>query len=166
VKILSSRQLEGRAVGILNAGALTTDMTIYSLDSSPRRIVELALPLRILEGSSSVTSRVRAYLVEKLRGTRFDSRLNIRNMVKDFNDSTLPNFKDANEPSYIKFGTSSDNDIVMGIRAGHLEIPGSQMAEFLEPSVQAIATCIHHQQKAAGKPIAVKFALFYPTDLT
>jgi hypothetical protein len=40
------------------------------------------------------------------------------------------------------------------------------MAEFFEPSVQAIATCIRHQQNAAGKPIAVKFALLDPTDPT
>jgi hypothetical protein len=63
--IISSEELGGRAIGILNTGALATDMGIYSLDVSPGRIVELAPPLRILQGSSSVTSRAQAFLTGK-----------------------------------------------------------------------------------------------------
>jgi hypothetical protein len=47
----------------------------------------------------------------------------------------------------------------MGIRAGRVEISGKQMAKLFEPSVQAIADSIRHQQKAAGKPLAAVFLI-------
>jgi hypothetical protein len=87
-------------------------------------------------------------------------------ILRFFNCATLRLFKDPSVPSYVKFGTIRDNDPTVDIQIGRVKISGKQMAEFFEPSIQAIANCIRHQQKAAGKPNVVKFAPLCPTDST
>jgi hypothetical protein len=155
---ISSEKLKGRAIGIINAGALRTDMLIYSLDSSPRRIVELAAPICILQCSSSITSRGKAYVEENLRGT-------VENMAACFHRFTLPLFKNG---SYTEFSQCRDDHltITMDRQRGWMEISRTKMAKFFEPLVQAIADSIRHQKNAARKPVAVKFAPLYSTDPT
>ncbi len=45
-------------------------------------------------------------------------------MVDVFDKTTKVKFRDENQLSYIKFGSSSDNDPRLGIRSGQLKLQG------------------------------------------
>jgi hypothetical protein len=45
-------------------------------------------------------------------------------IIRCFDKTTKPRFRDANEPQYVKFGSTRDNDAVHNIRFGQLKLFG------------------------------------------
>ena len=79
----------------------------------------------------------------------------IDQIVRCFDKTTKLRFLDSDEPQYIKFGGSRDDDPSFNIRSGQLKLPGSDVAKFFEPSVECIVNAVLDQCKAANKPIFV-----------
>jgi hypothetical protein len=80
-----------------------------------------------LEGSSVITLPSVVVLripSEKLRGSRYGGPEDIANLTQCFDKSTKLTFRNANEPSYIRFGTARDRDFAVGIRSGQMKIAG------------------------------------------
>jgi hypothetical protein len=61
---------------------------------------------------------------DKLRNSKYGSREDVALMTQCFDRTTKLSFRNADEPSYIKFGTGRDRDASVGIRSGQLRLPG------------------------------------------
>lgn len=98
----------------------------------------------------------------------------IDHIIRCFDKSTKPRFRNTNEPQYIKFGSIRDNDATVGIRSGQLKLRGCvnwfhmicslpnlsniysrDVALFFKPSIDCIVKAVHEQRRVAHKPISV-----------
>jgi hypothetical protein len=83
------------------------------------------------------------------------------NIIECFDKTTKLRFRNPDEPQYIKFGGTRDNDPNFNIRFGQLKLLGSDVARFFEPSVVCIVKAVLDQCKVAHKPISVgRFRFF------
>ena len=80
----------------------------------------------------------------------------IEQIVSCFDKTTKLRFLNSDEPQYIKFGGTRDNDPSCNIRSGQLKLQGSDVAKFFEPSVECIVDAVLDQRRAASKPIFVR----------
>ena len=55
-----------------------------------------------------------------------------------FDKTTKPRFRNVDEPQYIKFGGSRDNDVTSDIRFGQMKLPGYFTLILLRYAVQLI----------------------------
>ena len=46
------------------------------------------------------------------------------NICDCFDTTTKTRFRDASDPQYVKFGSTKDTDLSLGIRLGHLKLAG------------------------------------------
>jgi len=79
----------------------------------------------------------------------------IKHIVSCFDKTTKIRFRNSDEPQYIKFGGTRDNDQSCNIRFGQLKLLGSDVATFFEPSVECIVNAVLKQCRMAHKPISV-----------
>ena len=79
----------------------------------------------------------------------------IEHIVGCFDKTTKLRFRNSDEPQYIKFGGTRDNDPSRNIRFGQLKLLGSDVAKFFEPSVECIVNAVLEQCRMAHKPISV-----------
>ena len=61
---------------------------------------------------------------EKLQGSKYGDPETIALMAGCFNKTTKVRFRNPDEPSYIKFGTPRDKDLVFNIQVGRLKLLG------------------------------------------
>ena len=87
--------------------------------------------------------------------------VDIGQIVTCFDKTTKLRFLDSDEPQYIKFGGTRDNDQSCNIRFGQLKLLGSDVAKFFEPSVECIVNAVLDQCKVARKPIFVRPSLLF-----
>ena len=66
-----------------------------------------------------------------------------------FDKTTKPRFRDDEEPQYVKFGSTRENDQTVGIRFGQLKLSGSDVALFFQPSISCIAEAVKKARKEA-----------------
>jgi hypothetical protein len=85
----------------------------------------------------------------------------IDQIVTCFDKTTKLRFLDSDEPQYIKFGGTRDNDQSCNIRFGQLKLLGSDVAKFFEPSVECIVSAVLDQCKVARKRIFVRLSLLF-----
>jgi len=104
------------------------------------------------EKSFGHPSRIRSI---SLFHTQMDGKVYNRPIVGCFDETTKLRFRNSNEPQYIKFGGAGDNDQNCNIRFGQLNLLGSDVAKFFEPSVKCIVKGVLGQCKVAHKPISV-----------
>jgi len=77
---------------------------------------------------------------------------------RDFRDKTTKlRFRNAEDPSYIKFGTLRDKDPQYEIRSGQLKLQGADVAGLFEPAIESIKEAIDQQRQKASMPISWVF---------
>ncbi|KAJ8585555.1 hypothetical protein M405DRAFT_745130 [Rhizopogon salebrosus TDB-379] len=144
-------------VVIVDAGGGTIDLSTYSMKLSPTSFEEIAPAGCCLQGSVFVTRRAHTLLQKKLAGSNYASPEMIAHMTSIFDKTTKLQFRRPDEPSYVKFGTIRDKDMMYNIRSGQLKLAGFDVADLFEPSVKAIITGFEQQRRAASTPVNIVF---------
>jgi hypothetical protein len=99
------------------------------------------------------------YCLDFLQDSSFLAELD--NIVDHFDKTTKLRFRNSDEPQFIKFGGTRDNDPSVNIRFGQLKLPGSDVAKFFELSIKCIVNAVLDQRTVAHKPISVRHFLFH-----
>ncbi|KAH7912709.1 hypothetical protein BJ138DRAFT_1228273 [Hygrophoropsis aurantiaca] len=146
-----------KGVIVVDAGGGTIDLSAYSMSQSSNTFEEIAPTECRLQGSVFVTRRAHALLKRKLEGSQYGNSDIVEQMVNIFDKTTKLRFRNAEDPSYIKFGTIRDKDPKCDIRSGQLKMQGQDVAALFEPSIQGILEAIDKQRKAAQIPISFIF---------
>lgn len=68
--------------------------------------------------------------IARLKNSPYGNDEDIKSMLEQFDKSTKPVFKDAAEPSYVKFGSMRCNDPKVNIRRGQLMLSGYVFAPY------------------------------------
>ncbi|OAX34644.1 hypothetical protein K503DRAFT_803418 [Rhizopogon vinicolor AM-OR11-026] len=146
-----------QGVVIIDAGAGTIDLSAYSMQLSPPSFEEIAPAECCLQGSVFVTRRAHDLLKNKLSGSNYSSPEMIAQMTSIFDKTTKLRFRKPDESSYVKFGTTRDNDLNHDIRSGKLKLTGQDVAGLFEPSVKAIIEAFEQQRRVASTPVNFVF---------
>ena len=108
-------------------------------------------------------------------GYLFDSPYldDLDHIVHCFDKTTKLRFRKAEEPQYVKFGSTRDNDEQYNIRFGQLKLLGwilsiwldsnaanlnvfrTDVAQFFQPSIDCIVKAVFEQKNSAYKSISV-----------
>ncbi|TEB37919.1 hypothetical protein FA13DRAFT_1785787 [Coprinellus micaceus] len=144
---------EGDGVVIVDAGGGTVDISAYARssatgdakDSKVKLFEEIAPPQCHFHGSVFVSLHARVFLSNLLTESQFLEDLDT--IVKAFDKTTKLRFRNANDPQFIKFGSTRDNEPDTNIRYGQLKISG-----FFEPSISCVVNAVREQRTLAHKP--------------
>ncbi|KAF8885939.1 hypothetical protein BD779DRAFT_1471330 [Infundibulicybe gibba] len=128
-------QSEG-GVLIVDAGGGTIDLSAYSRKLSSE-YEEIAPAQYLLEGSKYADDT--------------------DHITECFDKSTKLQFKNVDDPAFIKFGTPRDRDADLGVRSGQLRLGGADVASFFDPSVRCVIQAIIEMRQASLKPISHVF---------
>ncbi|KAI6156476.1 hypothetical protein EDD17DRAFT_1763968 [Pisolithus thermaeus] len=148
---------EYQGVIIIDAGGGTVDLSAYTMKLFPTSFREIAPAECRLQGSVFVTHRAHAFLRALLANSKYGDEDTLKRMADVFDKTTKLQFRDADEPQYIKFGTIHDEDPEYNIHSGQLELSGQDVARLFEPSVEEIISAFEVQRKAASMPISRVF---------
>ncbi|KAK0434128.1 hypothetical protein EV421DRAFT_2088150 [Armillaria borealis] len=152
---LSSFIKDEEGVMIIDAGGGTVDISTYSRTSDDQSFEEIATPACVFAGSIFVTRRAENFLKKKLKGSQYEGEAEL--IADCFDKTTKHRFRNADEPSYIKFGTMRDTDPQLDIRSGQLRLAGSDVASFFEPSASSILREIDNQRLKARRSVSSIF---------
>ncbi|KAF8883232.1 hypothetical protein BD779DRAFT_878374 [Infundibulicybe gibba] len=144
----------GGGVLIVDAGGGTIDLSAYS-EKSSSEYEEIAPAQCHLMGSIFVTKNARTFIKDLLEDSKYVD--DVDDIAERFDKSTKLRFKNADEPAFIKFGSSRDRDADLGIRSGQLRLKGVDVASFFEPSVQCVIQAIVEMRQASLEPISRVF---------
>ncbi|KAF8959248.1 hypothetical protein BDZ97DRAFT_1402193 [Flammula alnicola] len=151
--VLSSILEKGEGVLIVDAGGGTIDISSYR--QNPKEVGttfdEIAAPQCLFFGSLLVNLNAKVFLQKFLENSEFLE--DVDHIVRCFEKTAKPAFKNEHEPQYIKFGSTRDNDPDHNIRIGQLKLPGSEIAEFFKPSATAIKQSVLNQRSTARNKI-------------
>ncbi|KAF8805122.1 hypothetical protein BYT27DRAFT_7258239 [Phlegmacium glaucopus] len=143
----------GDGIVIVDAGGGTIDISSYNRNpNSPKEsFEEIAAAQCHFHGSVFVTIHARLFLESYLADSFFLDDLD--HIIRCFDKTTKLRFKKAEEPQYVKFGSTRDNDENYNIRFGQLKLTGTDVAQFFQPSVDCIVKAVLDQKRIAHKPI-------------
>ncbi|KAF8805124.1 hypothetical protein BYT27DRAFT_7339733 [Phlegmacium glaucopus] len=143
----------GDGIVIVDAGGGTIDISSYNRNpNSPKEsFEEIAAPQCHFHGSVFVTMHARLFLENYLADSFFLDDLD--HIIRCFDKTTKLRFKKAEEPQYVKFGSTRDNNENYNIRFGQLKLTGTDVAQFFQPSVDCIVKAVLDQKRIAHKPI-------------
>ncbi|PCH36688.1 hypothetical protein WOLCODRAFT_20691 [Wolfiporia cocos MD-104 SS10] len=160
----------GDSVIVIDAGGGTVDLSMYRFTKmNPLTIEEVATPICIMHGSTTVNARAQAFLegmelfilVDPILKVAFSAALKssknkdkIQEMLSYFEKYTKPDFKNPKEPSYIQLNTKNCKDDAIKIRRGRVTLSGSNVASFFAPAITAICNAALKQRTEA--PTSVK----------
>ncbi|PPQ68081.1 hypothetical protein CVT24_002945 [Panaeolus cyanescens] len=151
-----SAMKKGTGFTVIDAGGGTIDVSSYrrKKKASEERGVfeEIASPTCYFQGSVLVTVRARAFLKERLIDSEYYDDLD--DILHAFDDTTKLNFRDPNDPQFVKFGGVGDNDEDVGIRFGQLRLKGEEVAALFKPAIDCIHNAVVEQCKLANKRIS------------
>ncbi|PPQ65722.1 hypothetical protein CVT26_000339 [Gymnopilus dilepis] len=148
--LLAGAMNKNEGVVIVNAGNGTIDVSSYSMGAEACE--EVAAPQYHFHGFVFVSIHARNFFESFLSDSPFAS--DIDHIVRCFDKTTKLRFRNAEEPQYIKFGSTRDNDPAHNIRFGQLKLSGSDVAMFFEPSVDCVIRAVLEQRETARKPIS------------
>ncbi|KAG2006022.1 hypothetical protein CC2G_002380 [Coprinopsis cinerea AmutBmut pab1-1] len=140
---------------IVDAGGGTIDLSAYCRVGSSNSLdvfEEIAVPQCHLNGSLTVTLNARDYLEVFLADSDFVEDLD--HIVECFDRTTKLRFRHGQEPQYIKFGSTRDNDPEFNIRIGQLKLQGSDVALFFAPSIDCIVNAVLEQRRTAHRHVS------------
>ncbi|KAK0471597.1 hypothetical protein IW261DRAFT_1511467 [Armillaria novae-zelandiae] len=156
---LSSYLKDNEAVVIIDAGGGTVDISSYTTASSNapevKSFQEVAVPQCSFIGSLFVTKHAKAFIENKLKGSKFAEE--VENIAECFDKTTKLRFRNEEEPAYVKFGSMKDKDLALDIRSGQLKLTGSEVASFFEPSIKAIIDVVHEQRLVSAMTVSTIF---------
>ncbi|KAF5374599.1 hypothetical protein D9615_008995 [Tricholomella constricta] len=150
----------GEGILIVDAGGGTVDLSAYGQVTSvseKQSFHEITAPQCIFKGSVFVTKNAYHYLRNRLRGSTFAA--DVDHITRCFDDTAKLRFRNSEEPQYIKFGRTRDNDLNFDIRSGQIKIPGEDVAAFFEPCIEGITQAILKQKMHATKSITSIFLI-------
>ncbi|KAI3603503.1 hypothetical protein WG66_014296 [Moniliophthora roreri] len=148
---------------IVDAGGGTIDISAYSMTASgmARVVVEEASSLAPLSSRNGRKSTSKAVLslpfcpqcssrlvLAKFARSPYEG--DVQDIVDEFDKKVKPYFRCASEKQYIKCTSVRDNDPNLGIFSGQLHLSGAEVANFFEPSVQAIIQTVFRILKDHG----------------
>ncbi|KAK0209591.1 hypothetical protein IW262DRAFT_1468853 [Armillaria fumosa] len=153
---LSSHVKNDEGVVIVDAGGGTVDISTYSSVQSAGHGAQCSFEeITALQcqftGSVFVTKNARKHL----EGSRFEPEVDL--IVECFDKTTKLQFRNAEEPTYIRFRTMRDHDPTLDICSGQLKLAGSIISDFFQPSVDSIINAIDEQRLKTRKPITCVF---------
>ncbi|TFK71045.1 hypothetical protein BDN72DRAFT_877353 [Pluteus cervinus] len=135
----------GARLMVVDAGGGTIDISTYEKAMDEMRFEEVAAPQCKLRGSIFVTQHARKHLKEYLSDSPF--LRDVPDIVRNFDKSTKLRFRRAEEPAFVKFGSSRDNDPAHNIRSGQLKLKGDVVATFFQSSIDCITrTILEHRR--------------------
>ncbi|KIY44179.1 hypothetical protein FISHEDRAFT_52475, partial [Fistulina hepatica ATCC 64428] len=151
--------LEGYAHGkgmiIADCGGGTVDISAYSSVASTEeechRFEEIPPTICLMKGSIFVTRNACEYLKSHLKGSLYFN--DVDTITAKFDQTTKHRFRNPEEPSFVKFGTGRDNDLLLNIRAGQLRFPGHVVASFFDGLITHVVNALHAQVKRARQKI-------------
>ncbi|KAF8901884.1 hypothetical protein CPB84DRAFT_1776920 [Gymnopilus junonius] len=149
--VLSSAMQNGEGIVIVDAGGGTVDVSSYT-SNAKESYEEIAAPQCHFHGSVFVSIHARVFLEAFLEDSTFIDDLD--HIIRCFDKTTKPRFRNADEPQYIKFGSTRDNDPQYNIRFGQLKLSGSDVAQFFEPSIKCIVNAVQEQRKTSHHKIS------------
>jgi len=141
----------GDGVVIVDAGGGTIDISSYSRNQK-ESFEEIAAPQCHFHGSVFVTILARRFLEGFLADSSYLDDLD--HIVSCFDKTTKLRFRKAEEPQYVKFGSTRDNDESCNIRFGQLKLLGTDVAQFFQPSIDCIVKAVLEQRNSAHKTIS------------
>ncbi|KAF8651113.1 hypothetical protein AX16_004888 [Volvariella volvacea WC 439] len=134
--------IENNTVLVVDAGGGTIDVSGYRKEPGNKmRFEEVVPPQCHFHGAVFVTRNARQYLTDLLEGSKYHAAIDL--LVDCFDKSTKLTFRNADESSYIRFGSVFDKDPEFGINRGKLKLDGYQVTRFFQPSVDCIIKAIH-----------------------
>ncbi|KDR70734.1 hypothetical protein GALMADRAFT_254772 [Galerina marginata CBS 339.88] len=144
---------KGEGVVIVDAGGGTIDVSSYlkNADVTKDTFQEIAAPQCYFSGSVFISINARLFLQKFLSDSLYINEIDT--MVQCFDSTTKLRFRNAEEPQYVRFGSTKDNDPKYNIRYGQLKLPGSDIASFFQPSIDCIVNAVLEQRKIATQPI-------------
>ncbi|KAJ7073106.1 hypothetical protein C8F01DRAFT_1362300 [Mycena amicta] len=148
---------EGKGVIIVDAGGGTVDISAYRKVSTEKgdSFEEIAQTACLMKGAVFVTKNAREHLEIKLRNSKYLD--DVAEIAECFDQSTKLKFRNPEEFSYIKFGTLRDKDPGFNIVNGQMKLPGSVVAMFFQPSIDAIVRSVERQCSVSKVPISSVF---------
>ncbi|KAJ2929974.1 hypothetical protein H1R20_g7094, partial [Candolleomyces eurysporus] len=123
----------GEGVIIVDGGGGTIDISTYRKPKLKTNYEEIAVSEYYLSESE-----------------HFDD---IDHIVSCFDKTTKVWFSDDQQPQYIRFGSTRDNDPTHNIRFGQLKLQGSDVATFFQPSIDCITETVEDICKTCVHPI-------------
>ncbi|EAU91818.1 hypothetical protein CC1G_04585 [Coprinopsis cinerea okayama7 len=142
----------GDGVIIVDAGGGTIDISAYRKPKYSKTFEEISTPQCHFQGSVFVSINARLYLDNLLKESEYHEDLD--HIVRCFDKTTKVRFSDDQQPQYIKFGSTRDNDLNCGIRFGQLKLEGSDVATFFEPSIRSIVLSIREVLKSKSYKVS------------
>ncbi|KAF8333715.1 hypothetical protein F5887DRAFT_1108607 [Amanita rubescens] len=140
---------------VIDCGGGTIDISAYGR-SSNSQFREIASPECLFQGAFFVTRRAQTFLTEKLRRSVYGNAEDIDAMTRYFDRTTKHCFKESLKSYFIRFGRRED-DPQFDIRSGAVNLLGSQIAEFFNPSIKSIIQVVEDQFAAGSIPIKKAF---------
>ncbi|KAJ7057214.1 hypothetical protein C8F01DRAFT_1061528 [Mycena amicta] len=145
---------EGEGVIIVDAGGGTVDISAYRkvLTEKGDSFEEIAPTACLMNGSVFVTKNARDHLEVNLRNSKYFGV--VAEIAECFDQTTKLKFRNPEEFSYIKFGTLRDQDPAFNIVNGQMKLPGTVIATFFQPSIDAIVRSVEQQCAVSKVPIS------------
>ncbi|KAF9527254.1 hypothetical protein CPB83DRAFT_936155 [Crepidotus variabilis] len=149
-----NQAMDGEGVVVVDAGGGTIDVSTYkrSGKSQSRIFEEIAVAKCHFHGSVFVTLAARDYLRVALAESPFLDDLD--HITDCFDKTTKPRFRVEQDPQYIKFGSTRDNDKDVDIRFGQMKIAGTVVAAFFKHSVDCVVKAVLEQKATAHNNIS------------
>ncbi|KAJ6605464.1 hypothetical protein DFH09DRAFT_204052 [Mycena vulgaris] len=144
----------GQGVVIVDAGGGTVDISTYRKVTTPQgeSFEEIARPECLFVGSIFVSQRAHDHLKTKLQGSKYAS--DVEHIRECFDKTAKLRFRSASDWAYIRFGRPSDKDERLNIFNGQMKLPGTVVAGFFQPSLNAIVGAIMVQYTTALAPVS------------
>ncbi|KDQ59114.1 hypothetical protein JAAARDRAFT_192659 [Jaapia argillacea MUCL 33604] len=144
----------GASVMIVDCGGGTIDLSSFAFkEVNPISVEEIAPVGCRLQGAVFVSNRAEAYLLEKLRGSGFDTPQDVRKMVKFFDQTIKKRFKGTQKTALLQFGGTRDNAPDYGINRGAVKLTGAEIVRLFEPSLEAILGAIEEQRRTTHRNV-------------
>ncbi|KAF9526169.1 hypothetical protein CPB83DRAFT_908573 [Crepidotus variabilis] len=135
---------------VVDAGGGTIDVSTYSRRGE-QAFEETAIPQCYFHGSVFVTTAAKGFLQETLSESPFIDDLD--HITSCFDKTTKLRFRNDQEPQYIKFGGSRDNDAHANIRFGQMKIEGVDVAKFFQAPINCVVKVVLEQKQKSPKTI-------------